>query len=91
TGWRPAMLSPDEVANLSQSVYPLHPTTFVALPYFFRRLGQNERSIFTYMTSQEPFGFQEFLAQNELGTFIRLPDLFDYLSANYQGRIYASG
>lgn len=91
TGWRPAMLSPDEVANLSQSVYPLHPTTFVALPYFFRRLGQNERSIFTYVTSQEPFGFQEFLAQNELGAFIRLPDLFDYLSANYQGRIYASG
>lgn len=89
--WRPAMMPPDEVASLSQSVYPLHPTTFVALPYFFRRLGQNERSIFTYLTSQEPFGFQEFLAQNELGAFIRLPDLFDYLTANYQGRIYASG
>lgn len=90
-GWRPAMMSSDEFFDLSQRVYPLHPTTFVALPYFFRRLGQNERSIFTYLTSQEPFGFQEFLAQNELGAFIELPNLFDYLNANYQGRIYASG
>ena len=89
--WRPAMMSLDEFQQLSAAAYPFHPSTFSALPLFFRRLGQNERSIFTYLTSHEPRGFQEFLAQNAPGAFIRLPHLFDYLAANYEGRIYASG
>lgn len=89
--WRPAMMSVDEFRQLSAGAYPLHPSTFAALPFFFRRLGQNERSIFTYLTSHEPRGFQEFLSNNAPGDFIRLPNLFDYLAANYEGRIYASG
>ena len=91
SGWRPAMMPADEFRQLSAGVYPLHPTTFAALSFFFRRLGQNERSIFTYLTSHEPSGFQEFLLNNAPGDFIRLPNLFDYLAANYEGRIYASG
>lgn len=89
--WRPTMMPVDEFRTLSVMVYPLHPSTFSALPFFFRRLGQNERSIFTYLTSHEPYGFQEFLSNNAPGAFIRLPNLFDYLAANYEGRIYASG
>ncbi len=90
-GWRPAMMNAPEFAALIRRIYPLHPSVFVALPYIFRRLAQNERSIFAYLTSQEPFGFQEFLARHTSGEFLRLPDLFDYLAANYQGRIYAGG
>ncbi len=90
-GWRPATIPLSEFTTLACRAYPLHPSAFVALPYFFRRLAQNERSIFAYLASQEPFGFQEFLAGHTSGEFLRLPDLFDYLAANYQGRIYASG
>lgn len=88
--WLPDAISIEEFAVLCQNVYPLHPSAFVSLPLIFRRLGQNERSIFTYLTSHEPYGFQDFLANHRRGDYLRLPHLFDYLAANYEGRIYAS-
>ncbi len=89
--WRPAMMRAEEFESLSRRAYPLHPSVLTALPYIFRRLAQNERSIFAYLSSQEPFGFQEFLTTHSLGETLRLPHVFDYLAANYQSRIYASG
>ncbi len=91
TGWCPPMMKTDEFAGLAMQTYPLHPTALAALPFVFRRLAQNERSIFAYLASHEPAGFQEFIERNLVGEFIRLPDLFDYLAANFQGRLYASG
>jgi len=90
-GWRPPMLKPEEFVDLSLHSYPFHPTSLVALPYLFKRLAQNERSIFAYLASHEPAGFQDFISKNEINSFIHLPDLFDYLSANFQGRLYATG
>ncbi len=90
-GWCPPMMKADDFAGLAMQTYPLHPTTLAALPFLFRRLAQNERSIFAYLSSHEPAGFQEFIEQNSVGQFIRLPELFDYLAANFQGRLYASG
>lgn len=90
-GWCPSMMAEDAFEELALRVYPLHPTAFVALPLIFRRLAQNERSIFAYLTSHEPKGFQEFLQEHRAPEFIRLPDLFDYVAANFQGRLYASG
>ncbi|MEZ0396313.1 MAG: hypothetical protein ABWK53_07810 [Anaerolineales bacterium] len=89
--WCPATLSDEEFEALCRRVYPLHPSAFVSLPHIFRRLAQNERSIFAYLSSQEPFGFQEFLATHRRGELLHLSDIFDYLAANYQSRIYASG
>ncbi len=89
--WCPPTMAEDEFADLALRTYPLHPTTLVALPLVFRRLAQNERSLFAYLTSQEPKGFQEFLQQNQVSAFICLSDLFDYVAANFQGRLYASG
>lgn len=90
-GWCPPAMTAETFSALALSAYPLHPTAFVALPLIFRRLAQNERSIFAYLASHEPKGFQEFLLQHQLPAFIRLPDLFDYVAANFQGRLYASG
>ena len=90
TGWRPPTMSPGEFQTLSERAYPFHPTTLVALPYLFRRLAQNERSMFAYLSSHEPFGFQEFLEQNSATSTVRLANLFDYLTANFQGRLYAT-
>jgi hypothetical protein len=89
-GWLPPLMQPEEFTALCSRAYPLHPTTLVALPYVFRRLAQNERSLFAYLASQEPFGFQEFLQSHTPPATIRLADLFDYLAANFQGRLYAS-
>lgn len=90
SGWLPPLIRSEEFAELCLGAYPLHPTAFVALPHLFRRLAQNERSIFAYLASQEPFGFQEFLQGHAAPETIRLSHLFDYLTANFQGRLYAS-
>ena len=43
---------------------PLHPTTALILwPLFRSKVAQNERSLFAFLTSHEPHGLQEFLAQ----------------------------
>lgn len=89
-GWCPPLMKEEEFQQLCERAYPFHPSTLVALPYIFKRLAQNERSIFAFLTSFEPFGFQEFLHTSSTPTFLRLPDLFNYITANFQGRLYTS-
>ncbi len=48
-------------APLLAAVYPLHPLTALVLPALFIRYAQNDRSLFTFLTSAEPHGFQHFL------------------------------
>lgn len=90
-GWCPPLMKAEEFVTLATQAYPLHPTALAALPFVFRRLAQNERSIFAYLSSHEPRGFQEFIEENTLGALIGLPQMFDYLAANFQGRLYATG
>lgn len=90
-GWNPLQMSQTEFSQICAAVYPFHPSTVAILPYFFRRLAQNERSMFAFLTSQEPFGFQAFIETNPLGTYFNLPDLFDYLIVNFQFHIFSSG
>src|SRR5262249_35760420 len=87
SGVCPPGLSPEEFRDLAARCYPLHPVAMVALPYLFRRYGQNERSLFSYLTSGEPYGFQQFLKSHRFDPrapiFVRLADLFDYFTANF--------
>ena len=89
-GWCPSLMKREEFLEICQAAYPLHPSVLVALPYLFKRLAQNERSIFAYLASFEPFGFQEFIRTHNPPSFLRLHDLFDYLTANFQARLYVS-
>ncbi len=89
-GWCPSLMKQEEFLEICQAAYPFHPSVLVALPYLFKRLAQNERSIFAYLASFEPFGFQEFLHTHTSPNFLRLPDLFNYLTANFQARLYTS-
>lgn len=90
-GWCPPTLGPEEFETLCEQVYPLHPSAFVALPYLFRRLAQNERSLLAYLVSSEPAGLQDFLSHHALGDFLRLCHVFDYVQANFHWRLLASG
>ena len=74
-----------------QSCFPLHPVTASLLgPISRRKFGQSQRSLFAFLNSSEPFGFQDFLAthvKNDLYT----PDLlWDYLKFNLEPSILAS-
>lgn len=74
------------------AAYPLHPLTLIALPYLFRRFAQNERSLFSYLSSMEPYGFQEIVKTRLLTSsappFVRLSDLFDYFTSNFGVGLY---
>ena len=54
-------MSPAELRDCLAACYPLHPLTALVLGPLFRQLAQNERSLFAFLASSEPFGFQDFL------------------------------
>ena len=73
--------------------WPLHPVVACLLgPLSRRRFGQNQRSVFGFLNSAEPFGFQDFLAATEDGEeqFYQPYQLWDYLRANLEPSILAS-
>ncbi|NEP58320.1 MAG: hypothetical protein F6K31_15100 [Symploca sp. SIO2G7] len=45
------------------AVYPLHPLTALVLPMLCTKYGQNNRSLFTFLTSSEPYSLQNFLEE----------------------------
>ncbi|WP_291321929.1 hypothetical protein [Desulfonatronospira sp.] len=82
----PIGMNMNSFRQLAQRSWPLHPTVLLAIPHLFRRLAQNERSIFSYLTSHEPYGFQEHIRKSvdkDVG-FVRLHDLYTYLLANFE-------
>jgi len=87
----PSSMNEADILSLCMKAYPLHPSVLAALPHLFRRFAQNERSLFSYLTSHEPYGFHEFVSSHGLKSddpqFLRLPDLFDYFIANFSNSL----
>jgi hypothetical protein len=56
------VVSPVEFpASVLAKASPLHPLTAIILPELCLRYAQNDRSLFAFMTSDEPNGFKQFL------------------------------
>lgn len=72
------------LAELLPDCLPLDPIVALLLwPLFRSKLAQNERSLFAFLTSEEPFGFREFLnfAEPEDGLPVyRVDRLYDYVT-----------
>lgn len=81
----------ERLALILESCWPLHPVVACLLgPMSRRRFGQNQRSIFGFLNSAEPYGFQDFLRRAG-GKELYGPDrLWDYLRANLEPSILAS-
>jgi hypothetical protein len=79
------------MAELLDKCWPLHPITAALLgPASRRQFGQNERSVFGFLSSLEPYGFQDFLQSwNGQGTY-RADQYWNYLRANLEQAILAS-
>lgn len=74
------------LSDVLSRAWPLHPMTALLLgPVSRQRFAQNERSVFGFLSSAEPFGFQAHLAEFEVGSDAWFgPDqLWDYLVANF--------
>ena len=60
---------------------PLHPLTALVLIRLCRKFGQNQRSLFSFLTSKERHGFASFLQQtSDPKQFYGLAELYDYLA-----------
>lgn len=73
--------------------WPLHPVVACLLgPLSRRRFGQNQRSVFGFLNSAEPHGFQDFLRTTlaDDGQTYQAAMLWDYLRANLEPSILAS-
>ncbi len=86
--WHQALQAMVEVSELTEEtiakVFPLHPVAALALPHLCVRYAQNDRSLFTFLTSNEPHSLQTFLNETKLADGARplvgLDRLYDYFT-----------
>lgn len=73
---------PPAFGDSAAATFPLHPAVSLALPALAAQLGQHDRSLVAYLTSDAPHALPAFLAQHEVDgkriPFVRLSDLYDY-------------
>ena len=85
---------PDEgarIARILENCWPLHPIVACLLgPISRRRFGQNQRSIFGFLNSAEPHGFQHYLKYEQNNSLYMPSRLWDYLQLNLEPSILAS-
>lgn len=91
---KPSQLTEDEFSELLRNCLPLHPTVVLVIDSIFRRFGQNERSLFAFLSSSEPHGLQDFLFNQHYNRdtlpLFSIADLYDYLKTNMGNRLYIS-
>jgi hypothetical protein len=81
----------ERLALLLENCWPLHPVVACLLgPVSRRRFGQNQRSIFGFLNSAEPHGFQDFVRRADNQALYGPEQLWDYLRANLEPSILAS-
>ena len=69
-------------AEVLEQVYPLHPLTALVLPTLCQRYAQNDRSLFTFLTSSEPYSFSNYLEEVSVESdqlpSLKLDRVYDY-------------
>ncbi|MEJ5345426.1 MAG: hypothetical protein WHS83_11005 [Chloroflexus sp.] len=88
---RPAEIGYDEWKQIISDCFPLHPMTLLALPGIVRQLAQNERSLFAFLSSDEPWGLRDVLKQatKDNVPIYRLTHLFLYVETNLGTSLFA--
>lgn len=88
----PSGLTRDDFHSLCQAAAPLHPAVTLLLPPLFRHFAQNERAVFGFLGSSEPFGLQQFLDTTAVDSrnpcLYTLSHLYDYLSFSLGASMY---
>jgi hypothetical protein len=82
-GWYGPVLDPKALADLALSLFPLAPHVLPVLARVLRRFGQNERSLFGFLSSAEPGGMLDFAGQPlKPARLYGLAALYDYVRMN---------
>jgi len=73
---------------LTAEIFPIDPLLLPVAMRVFHQFAQNERSLFNFLFSYEPFGLRAYAAQClEAADWLRLPKFFDYVRANLGQRL----
>ena len=92
--FKPSQLTDDEFNRLLRNCLPLHPTVALVIGSIFRRFAQNERSLFAFLSSNEPYGLKDFLENQHYDggvlPMLSVADLYNYLNTTIGNRLYAS-
>lgn len=76
-----------------KAAFPLHPLAALTVPQLCLRYAQNDRSLFTFLTSAEPRSLRTFLAVNQWDEeklpLLKLENLYDYFVDTAQAALFA--
>ena len=87
--------SNDEITTVVEGCYPLHPVTTYILPRFSEKIAQNERTMFTFLSSSEKNTLSSLIKDANYKNADRIlyltPDiLFDYFENQMRSEPYTS-
>ena len=88
------MLTEDEIRELIEQTFPLHPLAVFALAQVSSKVGQNERTMFTFLTADEPFSLLnkiDFKLERGHSFIITIADLWDYFAEAVRNDIGEAG
>lgn len=81
----------ENIEELALTCYPLHPYSLLMLPKISELVAQNERTIFTFLSSTEKYSVSYFLRTCNLEFPIIEPDyIYDYFEKLFKGEPYGS-
>lgn len=83
-GWYGPVRLHDALLNEAGKLFPLDPLAVPVIMRTMNRFGQNERSLFSFLQSSEPFGLQAYASQHPLknSQLYRIHDFYNYVRAN---------
>jgi hypothetical protein len=68
----------EELTSLFAKLYPLHPLSAFILPRLSELIAQNERTMFTFLSSTQKNTLYDFAKTHDFGEFLTPDYLFDY-------------
>lgn len=67
--------------------YPLHPLTALFLPLLCQKVAQNERTLFSFIGSDEPFGLTDCVHRQKKSQLVNIHSIYDYFIENQTANI----
>lgn len=87
-GWYGAGAARQSLIATAAGLYPLHPSVVPVLVRLFSRFGQNERSLYSFLLSNEPHALHAFAQQRpHSDSFYRIHHLYDYVRSAFGNRL----
>ena len=78
-----------QIEALIDACYPLHPVTVFLLPRISEKVAQNERTLFTFLASDQKHTLKEFLQkQTQAFSLLTPDDIYDYFEQQFKKEAY---